>query len=216
MAAIKILLSVVFFAVLVCPQLLVAAETVPLPAAIEQQITAAAHDVKTLHSEFAQEKYLSIFEEKLLSSGQFYYQRPDKLRWELLEPVVSGFVLNGDSGKRWHQSIAGSEPFKLKQDRAMSLIAEQLFAWAKADLDWLHKHYEIGVTQQQPIQLCLLPLAENNGFLDHLLITFSPDASYVASVEIHESDGDYTRINFKKTVVNGCIDSDIFADRLSD
>lgn len=197
----------------------------PLSHAVEQQIFQAAREVETLHSDFVQEKYLSMFEEKLVSTGQFYYQRPDLLRWELLTPIASGFVIKGDGGRRWHQSIAGSEAFKLNQDKAMALIAQQLFAWAKADLVWLHQHYTITMvtsaddlhtSAEQPIQLRLVPPADSAGFLRYLLITFAADASYVARVEIHENDGDYTRINFNNTTVNNQIDNRIFADRLSE
>ncbi len=185
---------------------------------VEQQITRAAQEVETLHSDFVQEKYLSMFEEKLASTGQFYYQRPDLLRWELLTPIASGFVIKGDGGRRWHQNIAGSEVFKLDQDKAMALIAQQLFAWAKADLVWLHSHYAITMvprSAQQPIQLRLIPPAASAGFLSYLMITFAADASYVDTVEIHENDGDYTIINFNNTVVNARIESSIFVDRLN-
>jgi len=184
-----------------------------LDATISQRITAAAQQVETLHSDFVQEKYLSMFEEKLTSGGQFFYRQPDKLRWELLTPIASGFVLNGASGRRWHQSVPDSEVFQLAQDPAMSLIAQQLFAWAKADIAWLQQHYQISVEQQDPIQLRLQPLAADAGFLSFLLITFSAADSYVTRVEIHEKDGDYTRINFNNTIVNSQIDDNLFADR---
>ncbi len=185
-----------------------------------QRLAVAAQQVKTLRSDFIQEKYLTIFNEKLISSGQFYYQKPDKLRWEILQPVGSGFVLDGDAGRRWHQRIAGSEAFKLDQDPAMALIAEQLFAWAKADIGWLQQHYKISVEQQQPVRLKLLPPksdssdGENRQFLAYLLITFNASDSFVETVEIHEIDGDYTRINFNNSTVNTELNKSIFIGRL--
>jgi len=194
-----------------------------LSAEVEQKIARAAQEVTTLHSDFVQEKYLSMFAEKLLSTGEFFYQRPDLLRWELLTPIASGFVIKGAGGRRWHQSVAGSEAFKLNQDKAMALIAQQLFAWAKADLPWLRSHYTItmarrtvdpAMAEEQPIQLRLVPPAETGGFLSYLLITFAADASYVSTVEIHETDGDYTIINFNNTAVNDRIPDGIFTDRV--
>lgn len=228
MATLKIVLlwSLFAAAVAVVPTFAWAAEPEVLPGGdqqyhtlsqeVERQITSAANTVETLHSDFVQEKYLSMFEEKLTSTGQFYYQRPDLLRWELLTPIASGFVIKGDGGRRWHQSITGSEPFKLEHDKAMGLIAQQLFAWAKADLEWLHSNYTITMVPQvagQPIQLRLVPPAASAGFLSYLLITFAADASYVDTVEIHETDGDYTIINFNNTVVNSRIESKIFTYR---
>ncbi|OQY25549.1 MAG: hypothetical protein B6I37_00725 [Desulfobacteraceae bacterium 4572_35.2] len=186
---------------------------VALSAEVTQRLAVAAQQVETLHSDFVQEKYLSIFEEKLISTGQFYYQKPDQLRWELLEPVGSGFVITGDSGQRWHERIDGSESFKLDQDPAMALIAEQLFAWAKADLAWIKQNYTISVVSEQPIQLKLVPLEAAAQFLSHLMITFNDSDRYVVAVEIHESDGDSTRINFNNSVVNSEINDAIFSDR---
>ncbi|MCD6525910.1 MAG: outer membrane lipoprotein carrier protein LolA [Desulfuromonas sp.] len=181
---------------------------------LAERIRSAAAQVNTLSSRFEQQKYLSMFAETLQSSGQFYYQRPDLLRWELLEPVVSGFVLQGDHGQRWHGRIKGSESFKLDQDPAMSLIAKQLFAWARADLDWLQQHYHIDMVSDQPIRLRLIPPAgQGGGFLDHLLIEFAESASYVAQVEIHEQDGDYTRIIFNQTQMNIPISDGLFVRR---
>lgn len=185
-----------------------------IPPELAQRIRDAAAQVETLSSQFRQEKYLSMFAETLQSSGQFYYQRPDQLRWELLQPVVSGFVLKGQKGRRWHARVKGSESFKLDQDPAMSLIAEQLFAWARADLDWLQQHYRIDMVSEQPIRLRLTPpQGQTGGFLNHLMIQFAQSASYVAEVEIHEQDGDYTRIIFNDTQMNTPIESELFAGR---
>lgn len=185
----------------------------PLSSEVSQRLNVAAQQVQTLQSDFVQEKFLSMFDETLNSTGKFYYQKPDQLRWELLEPVGSGFVIKGDKGQRWHERIEGSESFKLDQDPAMALIAEQLFAWAKADLKWIEKNYQLSVLSEQPIQLQLVPLENAAHFLSHLVITFDEKDRYVVAVEIHESDGDMTRINFNNSVVNSEIDNTVFTDR---
>lgn len=206
-----------FFRLLVCCGMLFVpalswAQQGGLSPQLAAQIRTAAAEVNTLASQFKQEKFLSMFAETLESSGQFYYQRPDQLRWELLEPVASGFVLQGPRGQRWHERVPGCESFELKQDPAMSLIAEQLFAWARADLDWLQAHYRIELVAEQPIALRLTP-QQGTAFLDHLMIRFAPSASYVDQVEIHEQDGDYTRIRFNHTRMNQALDARLFAGR---
>lgn len=195
------------------PSLLIANDVATVSSSVAQRLNVAAQNVQTLHSAFVQEKYLSMFEETLNSTGKFYYQKPDQLRWELIEPVGSGFVIKGDEGQRWHQRIEGSESFKLDQDPAMALIAEQLFAWAKADLDWIEKNYHLSVMSEQPIQLKLVPRESAAQFLSHLLITFDQQDRYVVAVEIHETDADMTRINFNNSIVNSEIDDTVFTDR---
>jgi outer membrane lipoprotein-sorting protein len=61
-----------------------------------QQLSAGS---ETLASDFTQEKYLAVFQDKMVSSGRFYFKKPDALRWELTRPVATGFVLQGDRGR---------------------------------------------------------------------------------------------------------------------
>ena len=57
----------------------------------------------------------------------------------------------------------------------------------------------------------LLPISpQEKKYLDHLLITFAADASYVAAVEVHEPDGDFTRIQFLNTRINNPLHDSLF------
>ncbi|MBN2644653.1 MAG: outer membrane lipoprotein carrier protein LolA [Desulfuromonadaceae bacterium] len=189
------------------------AQAAPLEAALEQRLQAAAHAVHSLQSRFVQYKYLSMFSETLVSKGRFYFQHPDRLRWEMTEPVASGFVLDGPSGRRWHEHVVTSEPFELEQDPAMRIVANQLLAWARSDLNWLKRHYLIEVTQSQPVCLRLTPLEEGAArFLDHLEIVFSADDRYVAAVTLYEGDGDHTEIRFEETRVNPDLSTALFQE----
>lgn len=179
----------------------------PLFARLER----SAGAVSTLTSDFVQEKHLSMFKTVLTSRGRFYYSKPDRLRWELTEPVASGFVLTGDKGRRWHERTGRSEAFNIDQEPVMKLVAGQLFAWAKADFSRLRREYRITVLAESPVSLRLEPLSgAAGGFLHHLLITFSADGSYVRTVELHEKDGDFTRIRFTNAAVNRPLQTDLF------
>ncbi len=152
-----------------------------------------------------------MFKTVLNSKGRFYYQKPDQLRWELTAPVVSGFVLKGERGRRWHERTGSTENFEISQEPVMKLVSEQLFAWARADFNWLKKEYRIDVLDESPVTLRLEPRsAATAGFLHHLLISFSADGSYVKSVEVHEKDGDFTRIRFVNVSVNTPLPGGLF------
>lgn len=175
------------------------------------RIEAAVAGVRTLASDLIQEKHLAMFDEVLTSRGRFYFQAPDRLRWELLEPVRSGFSLRGGRGRRWHERTGESEAFDIRSEPAMQLIADQLLAWARADFGWLRRQYRIEVEAAAPATLRLEPRAAGAGaYLDHLRIVFSADDRYVETVEVFEADGDFTRIRFTHTVVNGPVDEGLF------
>ncbi len=185
--------------------------TVEGSAEIFNSLERTAGSVKTLSSDFVQDKHLSMFKTVLTSKGRFYFSKPDMLRWELTAPVASGFVLKGDKGRRWHERTGRMENFQISQDPVMKLVSEQLFAWAKADFQLLKKEYRISVLSESPVALRLEPRsAATAEFLHHLLINFSADGRYVRSVELHEKDGDYTRIKFVNTSVNKTLQADLF------
>jgi hypothetical protein len=121
-----------------------------------------------------------------------------------------GFV-RGEQGRRWHERTGRTESFQISQEPIMKLVSDQLFAWARADFAWLEQEYRISVLSGAPVALRLEPRsAAVAGFLHHLLINFSADGRYVRSVELHELDGDYTRINFVNTAVNKPLPADLF------
>jgi len=187
-------------AALVLPQAALAEEA--RDAETLARLQAEAAKVETLSSDFAQEKYLEIFDDVLVARGHFYYRRPDALRWELLEPVKTGFLLNGEEGKRWHEKSGNQEAFTIARDPVMNIVARELLAWTRVDLDELAKRYAIRVESRNPVRLHLTPLTDTAGFLEYLLIEFAPTAGHVSQVEVHEPGGDYTRIRFTNTLVN--------------
>jgi len=166
------------------------------------RLQAEAALVETLESDFVQEKHLSIFNDVLVSKGHFLYRRPDALRWEILEPVKTGFVLNGESGRRWHERSGDQESFTIARDPVMNVVARELLSWTRVDLDELAQRYTIRVESDAPIRLHLTPLSDTAGFLEYLLIEFAPQAGYVRQVEVHEPGGDFTRIRFTDTRLN--------------
>jgi outer membrane lipoprotein-sorting protein len=178
--------------------------------AVLDRLHGLAAEVDSLASDFSQEKYLSVFQDVLPAKGRFYYRKPDKLRWEMTEPVVSGFVLDGDKGRRWQEAGSRGERFDIAREPVMKIVADQLLAWTRADFDGLRRDYRISLTGEKPVQLRLDPKGAAAGFLDHLAITFATDGRHVQQVEVHEKGGDYTRITFHDTVVNGPLADDLF------
>ena len=175
------------------------------------ELKTAAATTETLSSPFVQEKYLDIFAEKLLSQGQFVYRKPDQLRWELLSPVASGFILQGDNGERWNSLSHERDKFSVKNDPIMGMIARQLLAWAQVDLNWLQQRYRMELASNEPVVLTLYPLDSGEaGFIDHLQVLFSADRSHVSEVQMIEQGGDSTVIRFTDVQINAPLPADAF------
>jgi len=175
------------------------------------RIKQAASEVQTLAGEFTQEKHLEILESSPASRGRFYYKSPDRLRWEVYEPISMGFIVNGDKGKKWQGKSTSLKSFDLKKEPVIRIIADQVFSWARADFKKLEAGYDITILEETPFILKLVPLSiTEKKYLNYIKLVFSPAENYVSVIEIHEADGDYTQINFINMTVNKPLQEDIF------
>lgn len=179
--------------------------------AVFARLQSAAAETQSLVSTFVQEKQLAIFSQTLLSNGRFYYRQPDQLRWELLTPVASGFVLRGQQGERWNSLSREVSAFRIDRDPLMGIVAQQLLAWARVDIDWLRSRYRIELLAEPPIRLQLFPLDPGEaGFIEQLQILFAADSSHVALVEMHEVGGDKTLLRFEQVQINQPLPAEAF------
>ena len=175
------------------------------------RISKTVSGVKTIAGSFRQERRLAMLTRPVVSTGRFYCEKPDRLRWELLSPEPSGFVVNGELAKQWKGKEGPSGAFEAKQNPLIRLIVEQIFAWATADLKWLEQRYGINVVQEDPIILKLVPRSsKEKKYIDHLRISFEPGTNYVHIVNILEKGGDSTRIEFFDIIVNSQLQQGLF------
>jgi len=175
------------------------------------KIVSAASVVKRIASNFSQKRHLSMLKDPLVSKGHFYYEKPDKLRWEVSDPVISGFAVNGKNGKRWKNGTSQVQTFKISRVPFVKLFAEQVFAWTNADFKKLQEGYEILVLGENPLTLKLVPIsAKGKEYIDDIRIQFADDARYVNKIKICEKGEDFTEISFYETVVNGPIPKNMF------
>ena len=178
---------------------------------IFSRIERATSSVKTIASDFFEEKHLAMLQEAVFSKGRFYFEKPDGLRWELIEPQSAGFAVQGNRAKRWRGQKVVPKAFDIHEAPGIKAFTDQVFAWVRADFEWLEQGYRINVVQENPVVLKLVPRsASEKDYLNHLRIVFADDLSHVRMVEIHEADGDFTRIRFKNIVVNGPRRKDLF------
>jgi len=175
------------------------------------QLKVAAAEVETLQSTFVQEKNLEMFEQQLLSSGRMLYVQPDQLRWELLAPVASGFVLQGEQGVRWNALSQQRQRFSISADPLMGVVAQQLLVWARVDLDWLRERYRMALLTTEPVLLQLTPLDPGEAeFIKYIQVTFDPLQGYVSDVLILEQSGDSTGLRFSDVRINDSVAAESF------
>lgn len=185
----------------------------PSAAATTEEVLArlarAAAAVETLQARIVQEKHLEMFQDTVVSKGRLAYRRPDRLRWELTEPVATGFVVDGSSGRRWHGLTGKTEPFDLAHDPMMKVVAGELLGWARADFGAMQREFKIAVASEAPITLQLVPLAAS-AFVSKVTMVFSASGDHVESVTVEEQGGDRTVIRFTDVEVNRPLPDGLF------
>lgn len=188
-----------------------AAQPQPELDALLARLASQAQDVQTIQSPFVQRKRLAAFNTILVSKGRFAFHRPGNLRWEYMEPSRSGFVLQGGQGWQWDAQTGQRRAFTLSSSPDMEAVASQVVAWTVFDLKWLRSRYAIAVAQAEPLTLKLTPTGQGiRRFLDHMLVQFQPGGRAIQSIELRETDGDWTRILFTEPRINGPLPPDTF------
>jgi len=173
------------------------------------RLARSAAGIETLQARIVQEKRLEMFQDTVISKGRFAYRRPDRLRWELTDPVATGFVIAGSSGRRWHGLTGRTEPFELERDPMMKVVAGQLLGWARADFGAMRRDYRIAVVSEAPITLQLEPLAAS-AFVARVTMVFARSGDHVESVTVEEMGGDRTVMRFTDVEVNQPLPDGLF------
>ncbi len=176
-----------------------------------ERISKTVSDIKTISGSFRQERRLSMLKDPVVSTGRFYCDKPDKLRWELITPEPSGFLVNGATAKQWKGKEGTSDAFDARQNHVIRLIVDQIFAWATADLKWIEQRYNVTVLKDDPIALKLVPRdSKERRYVDHIRILFEAETNYVQCVDIVEKGGDSTRIVFSGMIMNSQLQKGLF------
>jgi len=94
----KINLSIILCCLLSIPGAF--SQTTPLDAAsiarVKKGVEEAALRTSTIVAGFTQEKEMSILEEKMRSTGRFYFKKDKQLRWEYTKPYSYIIIINND------------------------------------------------------------------------------------------------------------------------
>ncbi len=82
--------------------------------------------VETLEAEFVQERASEFLARPETSRGKLFYARPDRVRWEYLDPNPISLVIDGDEMLTWYRDLGRAE--KVKVGRVSSQVFRYLDA----------------------------------------------------------------------------------------
>ncbi len=205
----KILWGILYFCF--CSNLVIGQDFKPVANfdKVQAEINQTAESIKTIKSNFIQEKQLSFLTESIKSEGFFRYKKENRLRWEYTQPFKYLILFNGNEvvikdGNNTNVFDAGANAlFKQINDLMLGAVKGDL----GKDKDFA---FTLNESSKQ-YQLLLKPTNDNmKKYVAGVEIYFEKTDLAVSSIKIIESTGDFTKITFHDRKFNEPIDEKTF------
>lgn len=176
-----------------------------------QEISARLSAVNNLKAVFVQERHLAILIEPLISKGRCFFNRPQQLRWEIVQPYHSLLIYNNKRMAKFDVRDGQLRKLQPGGEDMMREILGQIIAWMQGDFESAAAVYHLQMYREKTLHLVLRPrskeLAEN---IQAIELIFSEAQDYIQTVKIIESQMDFIRIDFRQVEHNTEIPERIF------
>ena len=159
---------------------------------------------------FVQEKHLKILDHPFISTGVFYFQAPDSIRWEYLSPIHSILLVNHGVTKHYVKTGHGFEEDKSARFQSvMQFVFQEIGLWIRgrfADDPVFRVH------KGTKNRIDLIPKDKGMSMMiKRIELDFSDKPGIINSIMIIEGDGSYTIMKFTKVSRNVKIDKNLFS-----
>ena len=178
--------------------------------ALIERVVERQRTLQTLKAEFVQLKESALLLEAVESTGVFLFRAPDLMRWDYRRPDSMVVLFAEDTVTTYHPSQARAEQIKVsnKQRRFVRVLA------GTQPLDDLTSHFSITLADpggQAHYRLTLRPVGNIlSKKLQSVEIEVDRKLFLPVVIKYNEADGDKTRYEFKKLVINPEIDDSRF------
>lgn len=209
-------LWIVVFLVLVCP-IAIQAQKAGFTAVqnvekFRQDFSVQNAKLTSIKSTFTQEKTLTLLTEKIVSKGDFYFKRADKIKIAYTSPYQYILIINGDQmitkdqQKESHVNTASNKLFR----QVNRIIIECVQGTILTNKDFTVRIFE----SQSQFLLKLTPQSKAiKEFFDTINITLDKRDYSVDDIELNEQGGDITLMHFSNKQLNVPITDDVFTLR---
>lgn len=144
---------------------------------------------KSGKASFTEKKYLALLDKPLESSGELFFEAPDRLEKRTLKPRPETLLLEGD---RLSVTVADKRPLQLRlQDHPeVAAVVESIRGTLSGDLSALQKNYSIDFSgTPAKWQLVLTPVQSGVAKIVRLIRIAGAEAN-LRSIAFEQADGD--------------------------
>lgn len=168
--------------------------------------------VKSLETDFIQEKKMAVFSKAVVLEGKVFIQDPDLFAWHTDKPVRYIMVMKGDIIKQWDEDTKQVQVLSLSHNPTFLVAVNQMKVWFQGNYTGLLKDYDLKIINRDPIILEFIPKESAAAFniIKKVIITFQQDERYIKRMDIEERNQDTTSLTFINTKLNIFINPSIW------
>lgn len=176
----------------------------------QERLKQEAADVSSIESDFTQEKYLEVFDEKIVSKGRFYYKKADMIRMDYTSPLPYQLTINGQQLRI--VSEGKSNVVRLGNNPMMNEMKSLIAACMVGDLQNLSAAYTIAYFETSPLYIIRIkPVSESvQNYIREISISFDKKDMSVNSLRLSETEKDYTEYLFTNRKHNTLTSNELF------
>ncbi len=180
------------------------------PGQLKGEISRVSENTNTIQADFIQEKYMDILSNILTSKGTIAFKRPDKLRWEYIDPFQYLIILNEqeiiikDEEKTNTLQLESSKVFQEINNLIISSVQGDILDSEKFDIEYFESPSDY---------LVKLKTRDKNmkEIIEHIEMYFKKSDIDVYRIKLIEPTGDYTNLIFENRKLNLPIDDSSFS-----
>lgn len=178
---------------------------------ITRDIENNLHALKSLKSDFVQERHIALFLDVLKSGGVLSFERPDKLRWELTEPYRTIMLFNDNDVAKFRIEKGKIEKANFGMEDLLRGVLGQIISILKGDFGKSMEAYNMEVFEGENYLLKLTPKSEGMAKTIHSLELFFDNKSLnMSQIIIREPHDDFMKIIFSNQIINEALSEKLF------
>lgn len=183
----------------------------PAPQAKDGPVSPAPVQLRSVKSDFIQEKHLKILARPIISTGTFTFQAPQSLRWEYQKPLHSILLMHGGKVKKFIERDG-----QLTEEKGMPLDSMQVVL---AEItNWLDGRFTDNAmfTVSFPDKKTIKLTPKDQGIaalISTIELKLGDQAGLLDAVTIFEGPDSSTRLIFTNRILNQEIPVSLFTDR---
>ncbi len=176
----------------------------PLLTRILHEFDRAQRETGSLVAEFTEKKQLKLLAHPVVSRGELYYNRPNQVRWEYLEPDHKVFVITEEMYVAYYPTLKRAEEVPIKK-----FVGKRLFRFIGLgqSIDDLGKYYDFRLADASDLPdtwlLLLTPRKQKiRDKMTDMKIWVDKTTFMPRQLRYEEADGDWTMLAFQNMRLN--------------